>query len=196
MGRRFERALSQLKASLGDDLLITEKSIDQTIDSRHPDLRHLIENIFLRDAIPQQSTGGITLIEAPDPVSEVGAVLRQVKALLLDDDIEPDNILIALRDWELYRTHFSSLSKKYNLPLVMHYGQPLVENPAIIALVKLLQLHESNFRTHDLLDVLRSPYFTFETLAPAAVDTLERISRQFIVTGGREQWLQAIYQIQ
>jgi ATP-dependent helicase/nuclease subunit B len=192
VGRRFERALSRLKEQFGNDVLITERHLDHGDDGNHPDLRHLIDNIFLRNATPIKSYGGISLIEAPDTAAETGAVLRHVKRLILENKIEPDDILIALRDWENYRVHFSVLGKKYGLPLSLHYGQPLLENPAIIALLNLLQLHETGFRSRDLLDTLRSPYFAFREFPPADVDLLERISLQFIVTGGREQWLRAI----
>ena len=85
--------------------------------------------------------------------------MRRVKRLLLAEQAQPDDILIALRDWPRYAGHLSALGKAYGVPLALHLGEPLNQNPAIIMLLKLLELHEHDFRRRDLLDVLGSPYF-------------------------------------
>lgn len=199
VGRRFERALNELQKRFHYPLV---EILELADDGRHDDLRYLMQNIFLRDAPKRASSGGIRLIEAPDPAGEVGAVLRQVKRLLLHGTA-PDDIIIALRDWERYRIHFSTFGKKYGLPLALHYGLPLGESPAVIAFMNLLELHRNDFRRRDVLDVLRSPYFSI-SLSPdrgqhAAplftlqdVDMLERVSLQFTVLGGRRVWLESI----
>ena len=43
--------------------------------------------------------------------------------------------------------------------LLLHYGDALANNPAVIALLNLLELARYGFRRRDVLDVLRSPYF-------------------------------------
>jgi ATP-dependent helicase/nuclease subunit B len=192
VGRRFSQALERLQARFDSPPTVEEIGHAAAAD-RHPDLQHVIVHAFQRNPLQRASSGGIKLIEAPDPAAEVGAVLRRVKRLLLDS-IPPDEILIVLRDWERYRPHFTLLRRKYGLPLALHYGEPLAENPAVIALLNLLRLHATDFRRRDVIDVLRSPYFRFPQLDAAGVDLLDRISRELIITGGRELWLQAIRQ--
>src|SRR5690606_16869534 len=66
------------------------------------------------------------------------------------------------------------------------------ENPAVAALVNILELATNKFRRRDVLDVLRSRYVDYELLSTDDVDLLERISFLYHVTGGGEMWLDAI----
>lgn len=188
IGRRFQQALDQLQDRIPYP---TIEAITQSKVNRQADIQHLIANIFRLDAESRHSDGGMRFIEAPDKAEEVGAVMRQIKHLLLQGT-KPDQILVALRDWEGYRGHFSRYSQKYALPMALHYGEPLSENPVVIALFDLLKLHQSDFRRRDLLDVLRSQYFRFEGITSAEIDLLDRISRVMVVTGGRGLWLDAV----
>ena len=193
-GRRFAAALARLQVhydrrGVAHRVETLPTSADAT---RHPDLRRLVAEIF-QPGQPAPGSGGLVLLEAPDPAAEVGAVLRRAKRLLLaGDGTTPDDILIVVRDWERYRVHFSALSRQYGLPVALHYGEPLAENPAIVALLDLLRLHEIDFRRRELLDVLRSPYIDVPGIDSAAADLLDRLARQMLVIGGRQAWLDAL----
>ncbi|GAB4520440.1 MAG: hypothetical protein OHK0046_30710 [Anaerolineae bacterium] len=192
IGRRFLRAQAVLQERMGG-LFVTE--IERHTEERPPLLQHVIDTLFLRGAAPMPigDSEALTMIEAPTPAEEVGAVLRQVKRLLLAGT-PPDDVLVVLRDWERYRVHFSRYSRKYKLPLALHYGEPLHENPAIIALLDLITLHETRFQRRRLLDVLRSQYITLPFITPEEVDLLEKISLRYTVVNGRAIWLEAIAQ--
>ncbi len=195
IGRRFEQASRRLReAHFSQGVMFYPDTLfgsSQALETRHTALRHLAENGFLPEAVQRPAEGAVQFIEAPDPGQEVAAVLRRVKRLLLSGSV-PDDILIALRDWERYSAHLAVHGRAYNLPLTVHYGENLTENPAIVALMSLLSLHTTDFRRRDLLDTLRSPYF--EALTSQHVDQLEHISQAFLVTGGRAAWLEAISQ--
>lgn len=186
IGRRFSRTLHALQDALPQ---VEIETLTGKIQNQ-PDIDHLIDSIFVRQVEKVPNAGGVQFIETPDPATEVGAVLRQVKRLLLNGT-SPDEILIALRDWERYRAHFIHYGRKYKLPLALHYGAPLSDNPAIVALMNLLTLHQTGFLRRDVLDVVSSPYFAIPGLDAALLDM---ISRQAILIGGRESWLQAIDQ--
>jgi len=190
VGRRFEQALARLQER---DPSMAIQPLSDSQHDRHADLQHVIDQSFLKNPTMKGLSGGMNLVEVPGVADEVALVLRRVKALLLDG-VPADEIMIAVRDWERYRSHFLSLRDKYQLPLVLHYGEPLEENPAINALLTVLNLHENDFRRRDVLDVLRSPYFRWPTLTDATVDLLDHISQQYTVIGGREIWLTAIRQ--
>ena len=182
IGRRFSRTLDALRQIIPETEMITGAVQNQ------PDIDYLIQSIFLRDAEKTDNSGGLKFIETPDPASEVGAVLREVKRLLLNGT-SPDEILIALRDWERYRAHFLHYGQKYRLPLALHYGQPLAQNPAMVALVNLLTLHQTGFLRRDVLDVVASPYFNIPGLD---ISKLDAVSRRAILIGGRQNWLEAV----
>lgn len=192
IGRRFAEALDRLQAAhaaYGREL----ETLDYTapLDQRHEALRHLSEQLLLPAPAQIDAGNAVYWLEAPDPAREVGAVLRRVKGLLLEG-VAPDDIMIAVRDWALYGGHLAAQGRLYELPLALHYGDPLGGNPALVALLDLLALHQGDFRRRALLDVLRSPYFRVPGLNAAAVDLLERISLEMRVTGGRAAWLEAV----
>jgi ATP-dependent helicase/DNAse subunit B len=74
----------------------------------------------------------------------------------------------------------------------MHYGDPLANNPAVIAFLNLLELTRFNFRRRDVLDVLRSPYFAVPDMDEARINQIDMISREQYVIRGRQDWLDAI----
>jgi ATP-dependent helicase/nuclease subunit B len=189
VGNRFTAARQQLERASNN---IHVEYLDVHGESRHPALRHLGRHSFTHQSPQIPSDGCLTLIEAADPVAEVSALLRQVKRLLLVDGCSPEDILIAVRDWERYGSLLASTSRSYGIPVALHYGDKLSENPAIIALLNLLELSEHDFRRRDLLDTLHSPYFIIPGIQAADVDLLERVSQMQLVVGGRANWLDAI----
>lgn len=193
VGRRFARALKHLQDAHNWQNTPLNVQVIQPgyIQDRHPALNDLLERAFRPDAAARPSDGCLTLIEAPDPAAEVGAVLRRVKRLLIEGS-RPDDILVAVRDWERYGRHLAEQARGYGLPVALHYGESLANNPAIIAILNLLELPAAGFRRRNLIDVLRSPYFRIPGLDGEQVDALERISQAQYVTGGRDMWLEAV----
>jgi ATP-dependent helicase/nuclease subunit B len=193
VGRRFVEALRQLETYAVTIPPVVEEPLAMRAANRPAALQNLVDHLFLREAQPHSAEGRIILIEAPDAAQEAAAVLRRVKQRLLDG-AQPDDVLIALRDWPRYAGHFAAQGRVFGVPLALHHGDALPQNPAVTALMNLLSLHESDFRRRDLLDVLRSPYFAVPGLGSPQADQLEAISRRFVVTGGRSNWLDAIAQ--
>jgi ATP-dependent helicase/DNAse subunit B len=195
VGRRFQEAYNGLRVAFDEiDEPIEELRVMPPSEFRRPALQHLVESSFLPlspEANPP-SSGNLMFLEAPDPAQEAAAVLRRVKRLLITNQCQPDDILIAVRDWPRYASQFAALGRTYKIPLSLHFGEPLSTNPALIALLNLLELPGMDFRRRDLLDVLRSPYFTVPGLDHQAVDLLERISQKQLVISGRGEWLEAI----
>lgn len=194
VGRRFDEALHRLQAEhdrTGQPFLVSRiPPLTSYASARQTALQYLSDASFVAEAVPRPSDGCLTLIEAPDPVQEAGAILRRVKQLLLT--CQPDDILIAVRDWEKYGRPLQTLARVYGIPVALHYGDTLGHNPAIIALLNLLSLSQNDFRRLDLLDVLRSPYFIVRGLESSQCDLLEQVSLSQQVIGGRDEWLAAL----
>ena len=83
---------------------LRQQTVAAAADNRHPDLQQLGASIF-RDRPARRGSGAIKLIALADPASEVKAILRAIKRLLLDG-ARADDILIALRDWGRYASLF------------------------------------------------------------------------------------------
>ena len=69
----------------------------------------MMDAIFQQDIRRHSGGDHIRLIEAPEPVQEAAVILRRIKRLLLVDNAQPDDILIALRDWPRYAGHLAAL---------------------------------------------------------------------------------------
>ncbi|MDQ7027490.1 MAG: PD-(D/E)XK nuclease family protein [Anaerolineae bacterium] len=197
IGLRFERAYERLMEShrqIGAEIF--RRLEPEPVVPKHTDLLTLCQTIFSGDE-PVMMQGAILMLEAPELIQEVAAVLREVKRLMLEG-VRPDDILIALRDWSRYHTFFDIYARLYDLPLLLHRGAAIAQNPAITVLMNLLALPGKNpdantaFRRRDLLDVLRSPYVIVPGFDADTIDLLERVSRDKQVLGGRQNWMDAI----
>lgn len=188
--RRFQRALERLEdAHHQANVTFTTEPLERVELYRHDDLDYLGRSIFQGQKAQGASTG-IQLIEAPEPVQEVAAVLRDVKSKLLSG-IQADDIIIALRDWTRYEAHFETYQRIYNLPLLLHHRPAYHKTPVIAVLIDLLEL-APDFRRRDVMDVLRSPYI-YAGFTPVQLDLLDRITlEKRFVKGSIDEWLQVI----
>ncbi len=180
---RFGRALKRLNdihQQVG--ISLETKLIQPITEDRPPELLLLGERIFQPKAEPIVQPNYIHFIEAGDPAQEVAMVLRQVKERLLNGT-RPDEILVALRDWQRYASHFQTFQETFQLPLFMHYMQSLNRNPMIEVVMRLFSL-APNFRRREVLDILRSPYIQATGLDDEAVDLLDTLTIQGRFTGG------------
>jgi ATP-dependent helicase/DNAse subunit B len=205
MGGRFQQAMQRLRTAHDEaDVPLDDDDIPQQ-SNRHPDLQHLNQAIFDMSAQQQRLTSddAVRLFEAPEPPQEVAMVLRDVKRQLVAG-VQPEEILIAIRDWTLYQKHFAVLGRLYDLPLAMHYDQPVAENPAINILMKVLSLSggryasdrpDRGFHRRDVLDILRSPYVNVVGLDDEAVQFLDEVSQTYQIVRGYDAWFEALEQV-
>ena len=180
---RLEEACKQA------DIRLEIQPIAPNLAERQADLQQLSERIF-RDLPAATGGAAIQLFSRPNPAAEVKRALRKIKGQLLAG-VQPDDILVALRDWRRYATHFETGGADYELPLLLHYERELQRAPVIAILIDMLGM-APQFRRHDLLDVLRSPYID-AGLSREHIDLLDRISmeRQFL-GGAPSGWLDLV----
>ncbi|MBI1281277.1 MAG: hypothetical protein GC179_24330 [Anaerolineaceae bacterium] len=193
VGRRFTEAKHRLISAFeqAGQILVTHELPALADSRRNEGLTHLIQYSFSTSVPKLQAHESLKLIEAPDPKTEASAVMRQVKRLLLDG-VSPDEILIAVRDWTLYAPHFDRAAQRYGIPTVLHDGDTLANNPAVIALLNLLELARNDFRRRDVLDVMRSPYFAVPGMGDDIINQLDVLSQEQQVIKGRQDWFDAI----
>ncbi len=170
----------------------TEKPLtNQPFDSSAQTLAHLSAVLFDTHPQPIPNDGSLALVEAPDRRREVQTVLKRVKRLLLSG-VQPNQIMILSRNLQPYIPYFLETAPAYGIPLATRHGSPLAENPAVAALLALLDLPETGFPRRATIDALRSPYLVCPYLSALQIDQLDRISRARVVVRGRQQWLDAI----
>lgn len=186
--QRFVETRARLMETGGD--LWRIEPIPNAECGRAAPLQHLLSAVFALSAGRAPAQDAVRLIEAPDVEREVSAVLRRVKRQLLDGT-PPDTIAILTRDLPRYSGALREKAHAYGVPLVVREGLPLRENPALAALLALIDLAALDFPRRDMLDVLRSPYLAPPGLSPAEVAELAQISQEQQVVRGREAWLAA-----
>jgi len=180
--QRLEEAFSRASVSLRLEKIVAKST-------RHADLQRLSQ-FFYADSEGDGGSEALKLIAAPSPAHEAREVLRDVKRLLLAG-LPPDDMLVILRDWELYADALQCVSEEFQLPLLMQMERPCSRRPVIAALLDVLGLWP-RFRRRDLLDGLRSPYID-SGLDEESIQLLDRISRERKIVGGsKSAWLDVI----
>jgi len=203
--RRFAQTYERLTHFVSfDNRAINNSAIDsinplprRPVPPRDAHLEYLSRQLFETHSTetPVEDTAqdneSLILIEAPDMRREVESVLRRVKRDL-QNGTRPDEVMIVARDLTPYAAYLLELATAYGLPFSTRLGMPLAENPAIAALLSLIDLASGSFARRAVLDTLRSPYLSCPDLNGAQIDQLERISRQQVVIDGRQNWSAAI----
>ncbi|MGA9768669.1 MAG: PD-(D/E)XK nuclease family protein [Blastocatellia bacterium] len=162
----------------------------------------VIERVAARlmaDDVTQAATesaqdGAIQIISAPDRAAETRATAREIKRLVIEQGYAPDEIAIVCRSLSLYAHHLERIFDECSIPLALDSSLALAENPAIRALLRLLNLSAEKFPRRALIECLRSPYFDLSSFGfdESTVDLLDSISLENNVTRGRNQWSSAI----
>lgn len=155
-------------------------------------LMYLEEHFMSATVPPIEADGALRCIEAPNTEAEVRMVLREIKRMLLSGE-HPEDILILARDMLPYIDMLRSAAVRYNLPIIFREGISLSQNPAVAALLDLLNVHNVgvNFRRQAVMDVLRTPYFQ-TNLSTEDINALERISLRYKVVNNRKKWRDAV----
>ncbi len=180
--QRLEGAFSRAGVSLRIEKIVASST-------RPVDLQQL-SRLFYADSEGAGSSEALNLIAAPSPDQEAKEVLRDVKRRLLAG-VPPDDMLVILRDWELYANALLRTSQEFQLPLLLQIERACSREPVIAALLAVLGLWP-RFRRRDLLDGLRSPYID-SGLDEELINLLDRISRERqFVGGGKSEWLDVI----
>lgn len=200
VGRRFQRAFERIqKAHAHHDVPFSVQPLTAQ-PNRHPDLQNLSRDLFDLNVSPHtpHNPDSIRFFSASEPAQEVALVLRDVKRRLLTGT-PPDEMLIALRDWHTYNLHFEVFARVYDIPLLTHYAQPIVDNPVISILLKALHLAptaeedpRTGFRPRDVLQILHSPYVNIPDLDANTRQHLEQIVQEGRIISGRQAWFDCL----
>ncbi len=179
------------------DLLYTHLNLRETTlaaepTSRAAALEALTAGVFEPNAMAVPPANAVFYIEAPDPRREVEAALWAAKRAIIEGDYSPHEIAILTRDPALYRAYLYEFASAYGVPMRLRQGLPLAENPAVRALLSLLDLAAGRFPRRALLDALRNPYIEWPELDAEAVNLLDQVARLHVVERGREEWSAAL----
>lgn len=193
--RRFHRAQRQLVAAL-------QPEISYLADREPKNQLHYLEaHLFERTSQSPitKNQPPITFLQAQTRAVEARAALRWIKQRIVEDNCTLSDVAIVARSLDPYRPFLEETAREFGLPLRLVGGAPLAENPAIDSLLALLSLpaKPEAWRPRSVLAALRSPYFDWSAvgLDAAYAATLDSVARLCRVTGGLDQWREALNQL-
>ena len=189
VNRRFTRSLKEIREVFGSSLSIT--SVEDQIHLPEG-ISYIVRNVMNPNAAvcpADRSTveKSVAMIEAGSQEDEVREVLRRIKQWVLREGIPLTSCAVFAPNLAGYAPVYRRLGGEMGIPLNIGIREPLINAPAINALVNLLQLQVRGFRTRALMNCLRSPFFV-SGLDPEQVSQVDWISHQMRITGGRDQW--------
>ncbi|MGC9522672.1 MAG: PD-(D/E)XK nuclease family protein [Anaerolineae bacterium] len=198
--RRFHRTRTRLEDALG----VAARALPDTdaVCGSAPPLRHLERTLYTGQQGAIGAAGAVTMIAVPDREAEVRTALRWIKAHIVNQGMRPGQVALLARDIEPYRAFIVETATEYGLPIRVASGHALRNNPAIAALLDLLQLAapgETYLAWRETVAAWRSPYFdwlhTYSALAdaplnitPEDAEALAWVARWGSVLGGFAQW--------
>jgi RecB family exonuclease/superfamily I DNA/RNA helicase len=171
-------------------------------------LEHLERQLFRPAVARVDGAGAVELIEAPDRPAEVRAALRWLKARLRLEGCRPAEIALLARNLTPYRPFVQQTAAEFGLPVRLVAGLPLRANPAVAALLNLLNMilpgadGEPALPRRAVVEAWRSPYFDWSAppddstgepigIQPGDADDLDTLARWGRVIGGQAQWFEA-----
>lgn len=180
--QRFIPTVDELIKKLTPNLLPGELSPHLPDPSQH--IEKYLFDLKLPETITSQEP---FMIEARSPADETREALRWIKKCVIREKISLSDCAIFTPKPELYNPILRSSAEEFGIPVSFTVDSPLQKSPAITSLMNLLALPIENFRSRQLINVLRSPYFDF-SLNPETVDLFEKVSRVTKVIEGQDQW--------
>jgi ATP-dependent helicase/nuclease subunit B len=201
--RRFQHTRQQIETTLG----VKAASLPQPGPAQVPALIHLEAGLFGGPGEKVETDGAIEMLEAPDRAAEVRYALRWLKARLVEDGLHPVDVALLARHLAPYREFIQQTASEFGLPIQLGGGQPLRSNPAVSALLDLLELAlpdsasdpEPTLPRRRVIEAWRSPYFDWSAQAdvhtkepidirPGDAEALDTVARFGRVIGGLSQW--------
>ncbi len=142
---------------------------------------------------PTSNPQSIEFIEAQNRSEEARAALRWIKSRLVRDGMALSDVAVLARNLDPYRPFLAEVAAEFGLPLRLIGGLPLIDNPAVAALLSLLSLPVLDWPRRQVLEAWRSPYFDWSEQGIASGDAvmLDAVSRAGRVIAGLSQWHEA-----
>jgi ATP-dependent helicase/nuclease subunit B len=196
--RRFARARAALTAALPN---LKPEALKPETAGPDSILRSLEHRLFepLSPA-PLPANGSVAFIEAQDRRQEVRAALRWLKARIVHDGMDADEVALLARGLDPYLPFLEETAAEFGMVLHLAVGSDLASNPAIAALLSALSLPVLDWPRRPVIEALASPYLDWPTLlaetAPeGVVGRLDAVARAGLVIQGLYQWHEALDQL-
>ena len=120
-----------------------------------PALRELERSLFRDPIRPSTRSDAIELIEAPDRASEVDAVARQVRSLLMQG-LRLRDICVLMRDLAQYHRIIDASFREHGIPYFVDRRRPAGHHPLVQFVRSLFQIARNDWPHDAAMAILRS----------------------------------------
>jgi len=201
--RRFKETRRRLEGALE----VAAEPLPTTTSHHAAALAHLEQNLYRSDVDKIDAGECIELLAAPDRTAEVREALRWLKQRLILDQMDRGDVALLARSILPYQPFILQIASEFGLPIRVVGGFRLRDNPAIAALLSLLQLMlplsdddpQPTLSRRMVVESWRSPYFDWSTQPAKGVserigieagdaEALDVLARAGRVIQGLAQW--------
>ena len=154
------------------------------------DVLHMQQHVFDPGAVERMDPLKPFLLEARSQSEEAREALRWVKQLHVRQHLPLGACAIYVPNLRMYQPLLRSTAEEFGIRVHFSQPDPLLESPAVMAMLGLLRLHLEDFPTRLLFNTLRSPYFNFG-LSAEDLENLESVSQQALIVSSKDQWEKA-----
>ena len=199
--RRMREEAERIRKALNASVLEIEK-IEAPIPGRVLAEKVLMAGISEHEK--QAAHDNLLLISASSQTSEVREALRELKARIKRGACAPGECAVFVPDIPAYFPILRQIGKEMGIPIRFAQNISLASAPASSVLKRLLRLASDDFRTEDVLSVLRSPFLK-GCPDPADEDpgsferdlyVLDLAARKSNVISGVDEWIDALGKIE
>lgn len=117
---------------------------DLSVNSkRKPSLQHIVNSLRNPEAKPVNSDGSIAIWQAGDREGEMRTVLRDIKKLLREEKVKPEEVAVVVRRMEDY-SGIRALCDTYGIPAQVEDSASVAANPVfryILTVLETVPLH-------------------------------------------------------
>ena len=152
----------------------------------------------------QPADDNLLLISVFSQTSEVREALREMKARIIHGFCSPGECAVFVPDIQTYFPILRQIGKEMGIPIRFAQNIPLSSAPASSVLRRLLHLAADDFKTEDVLSVLRSPFLKGcpDPDEPDAESfemdlyVMDRAARESRIISGVDEWKDALNQME
>ncbi len=127
----------------------------------------------------------ITKISAGSRAKEVELIAKEIKELILSDDIDPSSISVVFNLIKNYSPLIRDIFTLYGIPFNLTDRYPLKESSPVVSVLNFLEILENDFYYKNIFRALSSGYVNIEGLDQS---NLLKVSVNLKVISGYENW--------
>lgn len=132
----------------------------------------------------------VTKIVAHNKEKEVELIAKEIKKIIIDENIEPHTICVAFNIIQDYSVLVRDIFEKYGIPHNLTDRIALQSSAPITALISYLEIVESDYYFKNIFRALNNGFIVLEKID---VRNLYRIASEQKIVAGKENWYASIH---